>query len=178
MTMRRSSRRPKTRGVAGSGGPARPPLSGSNGLLAAGGTSTRVALRDDLRKWFNEFIRLRDWPFCYTCGRDVSGQAKEIGPKYVAGHFIPKNVCGDILEFDERNVHGQCQRCNRHLHGNLSFYALQLVREYGGSIFEDLFAIYGGKSDDWTLKIKRDNYRRAVLEYRAALKHAKENADG
>ncbi len=82
---------------------------------------------------FSQYIRLRDsakcgsigrdWVKCYTCEKDVLFKEAE------AGHFIPRGR--KILKFDETNVHSQCCRCNRFLHGNLGYYTIALQKEYG-----------------------------------------------
>lgn len=43
-----------------------------------------------------------------------------------AGHFIH-----NTLDFDDMNIHAQCIRCNRHLHGNAAVYAIKLVEIHG-----------------------------------------------
>ena len=35
------------------------------------------------------------------------------------------------LDYDEMNVHPQCVRCNKWLHGNSALYTLHLIRDYG-----------------------------------------------
>lgn len=114
--------------------------------------------RDQLRRHFNRYIRLRDYPLCFTCGKDVS-KMNALGPQYVAGHFIPKNIGGDALEFHENNVHGQCQRCNRHLHGHLSMYAKRLIETYGAQIIGHLFLLYGKHWDDFTIRYYLNKYK-------------------
>jgi hypothetical protein len=55
---------------------------------------------------------------CYTCG-------KMLEPKEThAGHFIHNK-----LDFDERNIHPQCPKCNTFLHGNLGAYAEHLIED-------------------------------------------------
>jgi 5-methylcytosine-specific restriction endonuclease McrA len=137
------------------------------GKPAAG---TIAKMRADLRANFNEYIRLRDWPACYSCGRDVSIGQRGIGPKYVAGHFYPKDEWGDALEFNEKNVHGQCQRCNTHRHGNLAPYARRLVQDFGPAIFETLAASARVKWDAWTIRVRLDHYRAAVRQIRSSTK--------
>ena len=73
---------------------------------------------------FSLFIRNRD-PFCITCG-DITTQA---------GHFI-HNVSNTKLHFDERNVHGQCTRCNMYLSGNLAPYTLFMEDTYGRTLVD------------------------------------------
>ncbi len=89
---------------------------------------------------FSMYIRLRDsakcgsvgrdWVKCYTCGKDLLLKDAEVG------HFIPRGK--KILKFDERNVHSQCCRCNRFLHGNLTIYTMNLIDEYGKDFVDSL----------------------------------------
>jgi len=50
-----------------------------------------------------------------------------------AGHFKHNR-----LDFDEMNIHCQCTRCNRFLHGNLGEYAIRLMEKYGKSELDSL----------------------------------------
>ena len=85
-------------------------------------------------KYFNEYIRLRDQNKpCITCNT-LKGTKD-------AGHFISCRF--EATRFDERNVHGQCQKCNRFEYGN--------QYEHGKKIDE----IYGeGTADSILLKSK------------------------
>lgn len=47
-----------------------------------------------------------------------------------AGHFWSAGGHGSV-RFDEDNVHGQCSRCNTHLHGDLINYDRSLVNKIG-----------------------------------------------
>jgi len=55
---------------------------------------------------------------CYTCETMMNSNCAH------AGHFIHGR-----LDFDERNVHPQCVKCNTFLHGNLGVYAERLIEE-------------------------------------------------
>ena len=78
----------------------------------------------ELQNVFNKYIRLRDkGKPCISCGSPLSG-------KYDAGHYRSVGSCPE-LRFEEKNVHGQCVHCNRHLHGNLIEYRKGLVQKYG-----------------------------------------------
>ena len=76
------------------------------------------------QKVFNTWIRQRDKDNpCISCRNSL----KE---KFDAGHFWNANNHWNV-RFDERNVHGQCVKCNQHLHGNLLEYRKQLEFYYG-----------------------------------------------
>jgi len=73
---------------------------------------------------FNAYIRERDkGKKCISCDKILIG-------KFDAGHFYNANN-HYMLRFDEDNVHGQCVRCNQHLHGNLIEYRNGLIERIG-----------------------------------------------
>jgi hypothetical protein len=78
-------------------------------------------LKKKLWKIFSEYVRKKENGVCFTCG--VRKDYKEMN----AGHYIHK----DCLDFDERNVHCQCPRCNLYLSGNLGVYAEKMIDKYG-----------------------------------------------
>lgn len=97
------------------------------------------SLRKTLHKkaWtlMSEWVRTKDanldgYVYCYTCG--AIKHYKETD----AGHFHH-----DRLDFDERNLKPQCTKCNRHLHGRLDVYAINLLKDYGS---------------EWLLKLQQD----------------------
>ncbi len=80
----------------------------------------------EAQKWFNKFIRLRDHGNpCISCGRKT-------GAKMNAGHYRSVGDCPQ-LRFDEKNVHLQCEHCNRYRSGNLEYYRKALVEKVGQS---------------------------------------------
>ena len=83
--------------------------------------------KDRAWKVFSRYIRKRDKGVCFTCGIQKGWWEMD------AGHFKHGRI-----DFDDRNIHAQCARCNRFLHGNLSVYAHRLIQEYGGGIVEYL----------------------------------------
>ena len=91
-----------------------------------------------LDRAFSRYIRLRDtkvqgdvrYGKCCTCG--VIKPFEDID----AGHYVDRsNKC---TRWDEQNVHGQCQKCNRFLSGASDEYALFLQKKYGKTILEEL----------------------------------------
>jgi len=103
-------------------------------------------LKDKLWKLFSLYIRTkysdpRGYVRCVTCS--IKKPIKEMQ----AGHFIHG---GEMIRFDERNVHPQCPRCNKFLHGNLISYTLFIAEKYGEDTIDDLRRLqHSGK----TLKI-------------------------
>ncbi|MCK4821513.1 recombination protein NinG, partial [bacterium] len=76
-----------------------------------------------------------------------------------AGHFIKRQFMS--LRFNEKNVSGQCRRCNWLLQGNDINYAKGLVKKYGEGILEQLVStknrtVHMGKFE---LKHIADYYR-------------------
>jgi len=86
---------------------------------------TVQSLTKKAQRYFNAFIRERDkGKPCVSCG-------KKLGSKFDAGHYFSSTHKNTT--FDENNVHGQCVRCNRDLHGNLLNYQLGIQERIGAS---------------------------------------------
>lgn len=87
---------------------------------------------------FNAYIRerdkLTDGTFkCISCGK-----IKKIkGGNYHAGHFYPAGQY-QSLRFDERNVNGECVKCNYYSGDHLIGYRENLINKIGQSQFEEL----------------------------------------
>lgn len=93
---------------------------------------------------------------CYTC--DVIKPWQELQ----AGHFKH-----DRLDFDFRNLKGQCSRCNKWLSGRLDVYAERLIRDYGLKWFNKLVKdawSHKGYSIEEMLKIEED-LKKQIQEY-------------
>lgn len=97
------------------------------------------ALKKDLDKVFNAFIRKRDTLFadgtpyfiCISCNEPKPVDLMHAGHFHSAGH-------NEAVRWDERNVNGQCVRCNTFLHGNFGGYEKGMVRKWGQSVVEAL----------------------------------------
>lgn len=87
-------------------------------------TSTKNGLKKAKAKadrYFSAYIRKRDENKpCITCGK--------YGKKD-AGHFISRRF--EATRFDEKNVHGQCIKCNRFEYGNQFEHGKAIDRLYG-----------------------------------------------
>ena len=80
---------------------------------------------------FNTYIRKRDaGKPCVSCGQRRTLEA---------GHYYPKTV--SALRFHENNVHGQCNSCNRHGHGNLASYLHGLLDRIGQDGLNELMLL-------------------------------------
>jgi hypothetical protein len=81
--------------------------------------------------YFSKYIRLRD--SIVTTGTTTECECITCGNRYPitvinAGHFIPGR--NNAVLFDERQVHGQCPRCNMS-GGMWSEYLDFMISEYG-----------------------------------------------
>jgi hypothetical protein len=100
---------------------------------------TLSALKKDLDRVFNKFIRERDtfeagnreWFQCISCLEVKSWEQMHAGHFYAAGNF-------SAVRWDEDNVHGQCIKCNTFLHGNLLEYRKNLIEKIGQKRFDRL----------------------------------------
>lgn len=99
------------------------------------------ALKGDLQKVFNTFIRLRDtetgglhgtkYFVCISCG-----QSKGLEEMH-ASHYWPAGG-HEAVRFDEDNVHGACRHCNYFKHGNEKGYRPRLIKKIGQKAFDIL----------------------------------------
>ncbi|WP_289394411.1 recombination protein NinG [Mannheimia haemolytica] len=119
---------------------------------------SRRDFEKDLQKIFNKFIRLRDKDLpCISCGRYHQG-------KYDAGYY--KTVGGNPeLRFNEDNCHSQCVPCNRHLHGNIVNYRVNLIEKIGLERVEFL-----ERKDHPPLKLTIEQIKDLIKVYKAKCK--------
>lgn len=85
------------------------------------------------------------------------------GGDYDAGHFRPVGLAKH-LEFDPRNVWGQCKRCNDHLRGNFQEYERRLRLRKGDAFVDELLA------DNEPRHLKISDYQEIEARYKAELK--------
>jgi 5-methylcytosine-specific restriction endonuclease McrA len=95
----------------------------------------RSTLIRKLDRIFSEYIRKRDTDYkgqveCISCQKTF--QYKEVD----AGHFISRKYLR--TRWDEKNVHGQCRRCNRFAYGEQYLYSINLDRKLGDGTAEKL----------------------------------------
>jgi hypothetical protein len=94
-------------------------------------------------RYFHKYIVLRDIKkrgHCITCKAPIEQ----------AGHFNHggNNRYAFWCDFDERNLNGQCKRCNHFMSGNLNIYSEELIKIYGPEIIGELNALTW-KIGDW-----------------------------
>jgi len=88
-------------------------------------------LHDIVWNFMSRYVRLRDFERgCITCGKKVSYN------EFQAGHFVHVNS----LDYDEKNINGQCSGCNCYKHGDLGQYAVNLDRKWGIFTADSLLA--------------------------------------
>lgn len=116
----------------------------------------------DLKKeaWtaFSAYVRARDeGKRCISC-ETILVKRGAPGGDYDAGHFRAKGGAKH-LEFDERNVHGQCKYCNRRLGGNYANQEPELIRRIGTEAFLAL------KADNEPRRLRAEDYRAIKAHY-------------
>ncbi len=78
--------------------------------------------------YLSRHVRERDvkkYGACISCGRPIAVDTSN------AGHFMPAADCGRDLLFDEKNVNGECPRCNSWDETHLLGYAEGLDLRHG-----------------------------------------------
>jgi len=107
--------------------------------------------RAKAKKALHTFIRERDaGKSCISCSK-VLVKAGKLGGDYDAGHFRSVGSAKH-MEFVERNIHGQCKRCNCELGGNALEYQKGLIARYGQHYVDALLA------DQTVRKLTVDDY--------------------
>ena len=95
---------------------------------------------------FHKWIVKRDKGKCFTCGQ----------PGNQAGHYQHGK-----LDFDEDNLHCQCPRCNKWLHGNLGVYTLNLIELHSKEWVDELVQ----RSHTQSNKFSRDQLEELIKKY-------------
>ena len=89
------------------------------------------------KKACHAFIRARDkGKPCISCLRPYDG-------KHDAGHFLESGN-NPFTRYDENNIHGQCQYCNRFKGGASADYERNLRERRGGKTVDQVLALRGG----------------------------------
>ena len=131
-----------------------------------------VSQLKDLKKVFSRYIRMRDalittgtpeYILCITCAKRKSTKGVD------AGHYI---TCGkETTRFDERNVHGQCKRCNAFDDKVkvTAAYKKAMIEMYGKKQVEELRAL-SNQLKRWT----KDELLELLTYYKEELKTLEE----
>ena len=115
------------------------------------------------KRWFHLWVRTRDeGKECISCDTILINTGK-VGGDYDAGH---RRSVGSAkhLEFDERNVHGQCKYCNDWLAGNPDGYNAKLPSRIGQEAYDSLMA------DQAPRNLTSDDYKKIADRYKQLLK--------
>lgn len=93
--------------------------------------------RANCKKAVHAYVRARDeGKECASCDR-ILLKLGRVGGDYDAGHFRAVGVAKN-LEFDLRNIWGQCKYCNDHLRGNYQEYERRLRIKMGDAFVDEL----------------------------------------
>lgn len=124
---------------------------------------TRSQLIKALGLAFRAWVRARDEGRpCISCDKILTKTGK-LGGDYDAGHYRSVGSAKH-LEFDERNVHGQCKYCNDALKSNPQGYRPRLIQRIGMEAVEAL------EADQEDRKYSKDDLRNMKAHYVQKLK--------
>lgn len=127
---------------------------------------TRPELIKELGIAFRGWVRARDeGKPCISCDKPLLKLGK-IGGDYDAGHYRSVGSAKH-LEFDERNVHGQCKYCNDQLKSNPQGYRPRLIARIG------IDAVLALESDQEPRKYSKEELRQMKAKYTAMTKELK-----
>src|SRR5574343_1936990 len=113
----------------------------SRKVLRAKVNNTKTYHKKQAKKYFHLYVRLRDeGEECISCPTILIRTGRP-GGDYDAGHCRSVGSAKH-LEFDDRNVHGQCKHCNsaNGLGGNYHAYREKLPSRIGQDAFDSLMA--------------------------------------
>lgn len=79
---------------------------------------------------FSIYIRNRDKGVCFTCGVKKNPKEMQCGHYESRSHFETR--------WDTRNCHCQCYSCNVMRNGNMTNYAINLIKKYDKGILDRL----------------------------------------
>lgn len=120
----------------------------------------------DAQKVVNQYVRLRDvGKPCISCGAILS--IGGVGGGFDAGHYRSRGSAAHLRFDSERNIHGQCKRCNNHLAGNYSAYRVGLIARIG---IEEVEAL---ESDNTPRKYSIDDLKNIIQCYKLKIKELK-----
>lgn len=123
---------------------------------------TTQSLMKKAQSIFNHWVRLRDFGDpCISCGKPLS-------EKYDASHYFSSGGHKSVT-FDPDNVHASCVYCNRHLHGNLLNYQINIEKKIGSKrLFKLSQKAYIEK------KYTRSELREIIAFYKGLIKKLQE----
>jgi len=117
-------------------------------------------LKKEADRVFSIYIRMRGKGVCFICG--VRKQWKEMD----CGHYISRNHLA--TRYDERNCQCSCKRCNIFMGGNLTSFAIKLIKRYGGNILQELDTL-----KNKPIKMTISDYQALIDLYNSKIKKLK-----
>ena len=111
-------------------------------------------VRHQAWKLQSEYVRRFEKGICFTCG--YQGEWKTMQ----AGHFLHRNC----LDFDLRNIHCQCVKCNKYLSGNLIPYTIKMTEKYGKLVVDELRQL-----SNQVRKFSRSELEELIKDYKSML---------
>lgn len=123
------------------------------------------------RKWWlkkaktamHAYVRARDeGKSCISCDTILVKRGR-VGGDYDAGHFLSVG-CAKHLEFEIKNIFGQCKHCNDHLKGNQVAYQARLVERFGQGYVDAL------RADQASRHLTIEDFKAIEAEYKAKTK--------
>lgn len=115
-----------------------------------------------VQKVVNLYVRTRDaGKECCSCDTILRG-------KFDAGHFWNSNNFKNVTFDAERNVSGQCVKCNRWEHGSLLQYREKLIKRIGPEKYNQL-----EEDARVTRRFTKSELQETLDEYKVKLKKLK-----
>lgn len=108
----------------------------------------RKALKKKAWTLYASWIRARDGNICVTCGKSLKD-----GYRMNAGHYIHKRE-----DFNPQNVHCQCFVCNKIKKGNMRYYTIFMIKQYGVDFVESLL-----KKESEPIKLESAEFYLSVI---------------
>ncbi len=114
----------------------------------------------------SDYTRMRDfcrYGTCVSCGGRVNHWRDLQG-----GHYVDAGVGGAGLSFDEKNVNGQCEKCNMNKRGGMYIgggYKTELNKRWGDGTAEALTARRhhtDAVREDWFINRIEDIYAKFI----------------
>ena len=102
---------------------------------------------------FSKYVRRMEKGVCFTCGVQKDPKEMQNGHYESRSHFETR--------WDLRNCHCQCYSCNVMRNGNMTNYAINLVRKYDKGILERLH-----KLAQTPVKLKREDLEAQIEFYK------------
>lgn len=115
----------------------------------------------NVRTACHTYIKIRDkGKPCISCNTSWR-------PDFQAGHFYKAETFSS-LKFFEKNIHGQCPKCNLFEDGNESGYRVGLIKRYGKDYVEELDEL-ARKYKQSSFKWSREELKKIRAQYKSSI---------